>query len=49
MGHNSVVLTDGDRPLGFASGVHKAWQLGRFDQRRGGQRLSSSLRQVSEH
>ena len=37
------------RALGFASGVHKAGQLGRVDQRRGGQRLSSPLRQVSEH
>jgi len=33
----------------FASGVHKARQLGRVDQRRGGQRLSGPLRQVSEH
>src|SRR5215471_4761175 len=37
------------RALGFASGLHKAGQLGRVDQRRGGQRLSSPLRQVSEH
>ena len=33
----------------IASGVHKTRQLGRVDQRRGGQRLSSPLRQVSEH
>src|SRR5262249_8729841 len=37
------------RALGFASGVHKVRQLGRVDQRRGGQRLSGPLRQVSEH
>src|SRR5262249_1212392 len=37
------------RALGFASDVHKARQLGRVEQRRGGQRLSGPLRQVSEH
>ena len=33
----------------IASGVHKTRQLGRVDQRRGGQRLSRPLRQVPEH
>src|SRR6516164_2737376 len=37
------------RALGFASGLHKVRQLGRVDQRRGGQRLSGPLHQVSEH